>query len=76
MLDIYVDRRSNFSRMKRYKLHLMLGGLRQAAVPYRVLERCGIKDPAEAAFMHVDLTELPSEFRDWNSPREVVHPLG
>lgn len=63
MLDVYVDRRSNFSRMKGYKLHRMLRGLCEAGVPYRVLDRCDVKDPAEAAFMHVDLTEMPSEFR-------------
>lgn len=63
MLDVYVESRSNFSRMKGYKLHHMLRGLKRAGIAWRVVDRPDIADPAAAAFMHVDLTDLPKGFR-------------
>lgn len=62
MLDVYVDRRSNFIQRRDYILNRMLSGLRRAGVPWRLLDRPGIKDPASVAFIHVDLTELPASF--------------
>lgn len=62
MLDVYVDRRSNFTRRRDYILHRMLSGLQRAGVPWRLRDHSSIKNPASVAFIHVDLTELPTEF--------------
>lgn len=64
MLDVYVDRRSNFLGRPDYVLWRMLCGLQEAGLRWRTLDRGGTEDPAELAFVHVDLTELPSEFLD------------
>jgi hypothetical protein len=40
----------------------MLIGLERAGVRSRILDREGIEDPAGAAFVHVDLTDLPAGF--------------
>lgn len=63
VLDVYIDRRSNFMRMADYKLHYMLTGLRRANLKYRLLEHWPNDGVAGAAFVHVDLTTLPPEFQ-------------
>jgi hypothetical protein len=40
----------------------MLRGLDHAGVRWRVLDRLRVRDPARAAFVHVDLTDLPAGF--------------
>jgi hypothetical protein len=67
MLDVYVDRRSNFIRRRDYILNRMLGGLQGVGLPWRILEHGDVKDPAAVAFVHVDLTELPAELLSVNS---------
>jgi len=62
MLDVYVDRTSNFVRKTDYVLHRMLHGLKRAGLGWRLLERCGSESPASVAFVHVDLTDVPAEF--------------
>lgn len=62
MLDVHVDRRANFARMRGYKLHCMLRGLDRAGLRWRMVDD-GAGDPGNAAFVHVDLTELPQRFR-------------
>jgi hypothetical protein len=63
-LDIYVDRRSNFERMRGYKLQYMLHGIGRAGLAWRILDRCDVARISGSAFMHVDLTEVPASFRD------------
>ena len=62
MLDVYVDRRSNFIRRRDYILHRMLSGLQRAGLPWQLLDHPGNENAASVAFVHLDLTELPAEF--------------
>lgn len=62
MLDVFVDRRSNFLRRGDYVLHRMLRGLQRTGLPWRILDRQGSANSADVAFVHVDLTDLPPEF--------------
>lgn len=62
MLDVYVDRRSNFRRMKNYTLHRLLRELDVAGLRWRVFDGRIPKDIGAAAIVHVDLTELPVTF--------------
>lgn len=64
MLDIYVDRRSNFERMGGYKLQYMLRGMGRAGLAWRILDRCNVDDIGGSAFLHVDLTDVPASFRE------------
>lgn len=62
MIDIIVERRRTFESMRHYKLRLMLGGLDRAGVPWRLIDKPGESHGGEAAFLHVDLTEVPDDF--------------
>jgi hypothetical protein len=63
MIDILVGRRDTFAKLRNYKLHAMLRGLEQAGIAWRVIDRPGLAEGGVAAFMHVDLTDVPDDFQ-------------
>ncbi len=63
-LDIYVERGSNFNTNYCYILRNILPSLEKNGLTYRVRNRFNPDDSGGSAFIHVDLTELPKEFRD------------
>lgn len=62
MIDIIVERCRTFDGMRHYKLRQMLGGLDRAGIPWRLIDRPAESRGGEAAFLHVDLTDVPDEF--------------
>lgn len=62
MIDIFVDRRRTFESVQPYMLHAMLHGLERARVPWRLVDRPQDSNGGEAAFLHVDLTDVPDDF--------------
>lgn len=62
LLDVYVGWRRDFLQPNGYILRTALASLRAAGVRYRVLDRVDPDALGQCAFMHVDLSELPSPF--------------
>lgn len=62
MLDIFVDSRPTFERIRLYKLNAMLRGLRRAQIPWRIIDKPQRDQGGETAFVHVDLTDVPGDF--------------
>ena len=63
MIDILVGRRGTFAKLRDYKLHAMLRGLERAGMAWRVIDRPELAKGGVAAFMHVDLTDVPDDFQ-------------
>jgi hypothetical protein len=63
-LDIFVESRRRFLNTPVYKLRHMLKGLDAAGLEWRVIDRpnAALSDRAPAAFFHLDLSDLPTEF--------------
>jgi hypothetical protein len=62
-LIVYVESAASFLRGTDYKLQHMLRRARRARLAYRVVDRAAtVTDPADRAFLHVDLTTVPEEF--------------
>lgn len=61
-IDVYVDSVKRFRRFSDYILHIMLAGLSKVDLSYRLLDKIDPDSPADCAFVHVDLTDLPEEF--------------
>ncbi|MCI5076342.1 hypothetical protein [Oricola sp.] len=62
MIDILVERRRAFESVSHYKLKFMLAGLDRAGVPWRLIDDPEQATGGEAAFLHVDLTDVPEAF--------------
>lgn len=62
MIDILVERHQRFESIRAYKLNTMLRGLKHAKIPWRIIDRPHDTEGGEAAFVHVDLTDVPSDF--------------
>ncbi len=62
-LDIYVESAKHFKASNFYTLSHILPRLAEAGLSYRILETFNPGIPAKCAFVHVDLTDLPDEFR-------------
>ena len=62
-LDIYVDSLWNFHHSDNYKLRHLLERAKPRGLTYRVLQDCAPRARAPRAFVHVDLTELPTDYR-------------
>lgn len=64
VLDVYVESASSFARSADYKLQHMLRRAGSAQIRYRVMDRISATAAGgQRAFLHVDLTEVPEEFR-------------
>jgi len=63
MIDILVGRRGTFAKVQDYKLNAMLRGLDRARIAWRVIDRPELAKGGVAAFMHVDLTDVPDDFQ-------------
>lgn len=61
-LDFYVDSVAKFRNSRGYAIRFILPRLRDAGIRVRLLDRPAAKGRAEAAFLHIDLTELPEEY--------------
>jgi hypothetical protein len=63
-IDIYVENRWSFREAREYTLKLLLPFLTEAGVHFRILDRAEPppRDPADAAFLHIDLTDVPRAF--------------
>jgi hypothetical protein len=72
-LDVYVESRASFRVSPTYELQVVLPKLRAAGVRVRILDRPLKAGHADAAMLHVDLTEVPERFRDLRSvyPRTI-----
>jgi len=62
MIEILVDRRRTFESIRHYKLKHMLGGLKRAGIEWRLIDNPAESEGGEAAFLHVDLTDVPADF--------------
>lgn len=62
MIDIFVERSRTFEGIRHYKLKHMLEGLDRAGLGWRLIDDPDEAQGGEAAFLHVDLTEVPATF--------------
>jgi hypothetical protein len=62
-LDVYVESLGNFRSGQEYAIQSLLPSLERAGMTVRVLDRPA-RQPAPAALLHVDLTEVPKAYRD------------
>ncbi|MAS05692.1 MAG: hypothetical protein CL534_13560 [Ahrensia sp.] len=62
MIDIFVERRRTFESIRHYKLKHMLEGLKRAGIDWRLIDQPAEGQGGEAAFLHVDLTDVPADF--------------
>jgi hypothetical protein len=66
-LDVYVESVASFRVSPTYELQAALPKLRDAGVRIRILDHPPKTGHADAAMLHVDLTEVPERFRDLRS---------
>ncbi|MER9724843.1 MULTISPECIES: hypothetical protein [unclassified Mesorhizobium] len=62
-LDVYVESLRNFRLVRSYSIAQLLPYLEQAGLKVRLLDRPAGRDRAPVAFLHVDLTIVPSTYR-------------
>lgn len=62
-LDVYVEHAPSFATNRRYILNRALELFHGAGLRYRLLERADRRNTAAAAFVHVDLTDVPPRHR-------------
>ena len=61
-LDLYVESLGNFRNNRGYAIQFLLPRLQDAGIRVRVLDRPASGNRAQAAFLHIDLTEVPEAY--------------
>lgn len=62
-LDIYVDSVNHFRKSSHYILNQVLFRLKRTNLTYRLIDSLNINDTGRCAFLHIDLTDIPEEFK-------------